>query len=251
MKKTQVLFAVFAMIVFASCAIPLAHVEAQQELPRATANGCDYSGQSGNGNYARVNGLAYDAGDFFDRAAAGNMGVINACADLDMVHDYGAMYKTYAQNVLYAPGQGNGDLTKDLADTKAAVKELSDNVVDLATIASPQAAGSKGKLTVVGKLDKGKQEPATTTPSAPTPATNVPPPAVKPAPIDPTMAGRILTTHNNAELISVLRTAAQADPANAPSFNSLANAIARGSEDSFAQNQKTLAEAFAREGGSR
>jgi len=246
MKKTQVLFAMIAMIVSANCAIPLAHVEAQQELPRATSNGCAYSGQSGNGNYARVNGLAYDAGDFFDKAAAGNMGVINACADLDMAHSYGKMYESYSNNVLYASASGQNDegLKKDLDNTKAAVRELSDNVVDLATNASPQVAGTKSKLTVIGKLDKGKQEPAPAISPAPTPAAN-------PTPIDPTIVGRIRLAHNNADLIGILRGAAYADSARAPMFNSLADAVLRGSEDSFGQNQKTLVEAFVQQGGSR
>ena len=236
MKKMQVLFAVSAMSLF-GCAIPLAHVEAQQEFPRATANGCAYIGQGGNGNHARVNGLAYDAGDFFDRAAAGNTGVINACADLDMVHGYADLYKTYAQNVLYAPGQSDEGLKKEVEDTKAAVKELSDNVVDLATIATTPGVAPKGK--------GAKQQATSIVPApAPIPVANTPPPTTNPASINPAVLGWIQGARNKAELVNVLHAAAQADPAEATMFNKLADGVGNGSDDNFASNKETLIKAF-------
>jgi len=230
MKKSQILFAVFAMIV-SGCAIPLAHVEAQQEFPRATANGCNYSGQSGNGNHARVNGLAYDAGDFFIRAAVGNMNVINACTDLDYVHGLTDLYDTYKQNEL----QGDDGLKKEVDDNKAALGELDENVMRLGKLVMSQP--------VSGKPGKGNKQEAPTVAPAPA-ASSVP--TASAAPIDPNIVGKILAARSNPELAGVLRAAIGANPTDAVMFNGLAAKIEVSPAASFPQNQKTLAEAFGR-----
>jgi len=222
-------------MLFVGCTIPLASVKTRQSLPLALPKGCYYADGGGigdSGNYLYVNGFAYDAGTFFMQVAQGNALITMACSDAAMQASYGDMYKQYM--LANFQGQGDGKLRDDLENTKKAVSELSDNVVDLAKLAASQPAGSPAP----GKPINVAPAPQVAM-SSPAPVS-----APAPAPINPAVIGQLQSANGNIELVNVLRAAAQADPANATMFNSLAIKVGATPESEFKTNQTTLVNAL-------
>lgn len=258
MKKLQTLFVLFAVLVSA-CAIPMASVKARQPLPLALPKGCVYADQGGigdSGSYMYVNGFSYDPGTTFLQFAQGNAYITIACAESAAMAGYTELYRsTAAYNEALLKGGGDDSLKAKVVNLGKAVEKLNtrvDGAVELSAEVAEQslsgAAPATGKPGKVGSKQATAPQtvPAPAATPAPAPA-QAPAPAVAPpapAPVDPSIIGRIEATKTNAQLVGVLRSAAQADPAHATMFNNLAAAIGGSAESSFEANKKTLADSF-------
>jgi len=248
--KKFLLFVLSAMILSA-CAIPLASVKVRQALPVALPNGCHYVDQGGtgdSGNYAYINGYAYDPGTFFVQVATGNSMMVAACAETNLLATYGDMYKQFVlSNFPQEQNKSDGKLKDELKKTRGAMVELENNVMDLGALFAASQGGTKGKAPASGKPGKGAKQETETSAPAPSPEST---PAVqqpqKPAPIDPSIVGRVRAAHYNSDLIGILRVAARDDSTNAAMYNTIADRVSQTQESDFTNNQATLIGVFSR-----